>query len=89
MNKQNVAVVSDRLYRVVRNVIQEAHGVVSRVANWAMAEANWRVIEAMEGMKTIKMIEGMQGVFCYPCNLFCRFYPCYLRIPLPLKGEAA
>lgn len=42
-DKQNVAVVSDRLYQAVRNVIKEAHGVVSRVANWAMVEANWRV----------------------------------------------
>ena len=41
--KRNVAVVSDRLYRAVRNVIQEAQGVVSRVANWAMVEADWRV----------------------------------------------
>ena len=41
--KRNDAVASDRLYRAVRNVIQEAHGVVSRVANWAMVEANWRV----------------------------------------------
>ena len=39
--KRNVAVASDRLYRAVRNVIQEAHGVVSRVANWAMVETNW------------------------------------------------
>ena len=38
-----VAVASDRLYRSVREVIQEAQGVVSRVANWAMVEANWRV----------------------------------------------
>ena len=38
-----VAVASDRLYRSVRKVIQEAQGVVSRVANWAMVEANWRV----------------------------------------------
>ena len=43
LNKRNAAVVSDRLYRAVRSVIQEAHGVVSRVANWAMVEANWRV----------------------------------------------
>ena len=43
LNKRNAAVVSDRLYRAVRNVIQEADGVVSRVANWAMVEANWRV----------------------------------------------
>ena len=43
LNKRNAAVVSDRLYRAVRNVIQEAQGVVSRVANWAMVEANWRV----------------------------------------------
>ena len=43
LNKRNAAVVSDRLYRAVRNVIQEAHGVVSRVANWVMVEANWRV----------------------------------------------
>ena len=42
-DKLNATVVSDRLYRAVRNVIQEAHGVVSRVANWAMVEANWRV----------------------------------------------
>ena len=42
-DKRNVAVASDRLYRAVRDVIQEAHGVVSRVANWAMVEANWRV----------------------------------------------
>ena len=38
-----VAGASDRLYRSVRKVIQEAQGVVSRVANWAMVEANWRV----------------------------------------------
>ena len=43
LDKRNAAVVSDRLYRAVRNVIQEAHGVVSRVANWVMVEANWRV----------------------------------------------
>ena len=43
LNKRNAAVVSDRLYRAVRNVIQEAHGVVSRVANWAMVdESNLR-----------------------------------------------
>ena len=42
-DKSEVAVVSDRLYRSVRKVIQEAQGVVSRVANWAMVEANWRV----------------------------------------------
>lgn len=42
-DKRNATVVSDRLYRAVRSVIQEAHGVVSRVANWAMVEANWRV----------------------------------------------
>ena len=42
-DKKTIAVASDRLYRAVRNVIQEAHGVVSRVANWAMVEANWRV----------------------------------------------
>ena len=42
-DKRNDAVASDRLYRAVRSVIQEAHGVVSRVANWAMVEANWRV----------------------------------------------
>ena len=41
--KRNDAVASGRLYRAVRSVIQEAHGVVSRVANWAMVEANWRV----------------------------------------------
>ena len=35
--------VSDRLYRSVKKVIQEAHGVVSRVANWAMVESNWRI----------------------------------------------
>ena len=38
-----VAGASDRLYRSVRKVIQEAQGVVSRVANWAMVDANWRV----------------------------------------------
>ena len=43
LDKRNAAVASDRLYRAVKNVIQEAHGVVSRVANWAMVEANWRV----------------------------------------------
>ena len=42
-DKRNATVASDRLYRAVRNVIQEVHGVVSRVANWAMVEANWRV----------------------------------------------
>ena len=42
-DKRNDAVASDRLYRAVRSIIQEAHGVVSRVANWAMVEANWRV----------------------------------------------
>jgi predicted nuclease of restriction endonuclease-like (RecB) superfamily len=36
-------VASDRLYRSVRKVIQEAQGVVSRVANWAMVESNWRI----------------------------------------------
>ena len=43
LDNRNATVASDRLYRAVRNVIQEAHGVVSRVANWAMVEANWRV----------------------------------------------
>lgn len=43
LDKRNAAVASDRLYLAVKNVIQEAHGVVSRVANWAMVEANWRV----------------------------------------------
>ena len=41
--KSEVVVASDRLYRSVRKVIQEAHGVVSRVANWAMVESNWRI----------------------------------------------
>lgn len=40
-NKSSVAL--DRLYRSVRNVIQEAHSVVSRIANWAMVESNWRI----------------------------------------------
>ena len=35
----NVVVASDRLYRSVKKVIQEAQGVVSRVANWAMVES--------------------------------------------------
>ena len=39
----NVVVASDRLYRSVKKVIQEAQGVVSRVANWAMVESNWRI----------------------------------------------
>ena len=43
LDKSEVAVASDRLYRSVRKVIQEAHGVVSRVANWAMVESNWRI----------------------------------------------
>ena len=34
---------SDRLYQSVRRVIQEAHRVVSRVANSAMVETYWRV----------------------------------------------
>ena len=38
---ENVVVASDRLYRSARKVIQEAHGVVSRVANWTMVETNW------------------------------------------------
>lgn len=42
-NKKKVMTVSDRLYRSVRKGIQEAHGVVSRVANWAMVESNWRI----------------------------------------------
>ena len=42
-DKSEVVVASDRLYRSVRKVIQEAHGVVSRVANWAMVESNWRI----------------------------------------------
>ena len=39
----NAVVASDRLYRSVKKVIQEAQGVVSRVANWAMVESNWRI----------------------------------------------
>ena len=39
----NVVVASDRLYCSVRKVIQEAQGAVSRVANWAMVESNWRI----------------------------------------------
>ena len=38
-----VAIASGKLYRSVRKVIQEAQGVVSRVANWAMVESNWRI----------------------------------------------
>ena len=38
-----VAVASGRLYRSVRKVIQEAQGTVSRIANWAMVESNWRI----------------------------------------------
>jgi len=41
--KSEVVVASGRLYRSVRKVIQEAHGAVSRVANWAMVESNWRI----------------------------------------------
>lgn len=40
---ENVVVAPDSLYRSVRKVIQEAQGVVSRVANWAMVESNWRI----------------------------------------------
>ena len=40
---ENVVVASDSLYRSVRKVIQEAQGVVSRVANWAMVVSNWRI----------------------------------------------
>ena len=36
-------VVSNRLYQSVRRVIQEAHRVVSRIANSAMVETYWRV----------------------------------------------
>jgi len=44
LNKiENVVVAPDSLYRSVRKVIQEAQGVVSRVANWAMVESNWRI----------------------------------------------
>jgi len=44
LNKiENDVVASDSLYRSVRKVIQEAQGVVSRVANWAMVESNWRI----------------------------------------------
>ena len=40
---EKVVVAPDRLYRSVRTVIQEAQGAVSRVANWAMVESNWRI----------------------------------------------
>ena len=40
---EKVVVAPDRLYRSVRKVIQEAQGAVSRVANWAMVESNWRI----------------------------------------------
>ena len=44
LNKiENDVVAPDSLYRSVRKVIQEAQGVVSRVANWAMVESNWRI----------------------------------------------
>lgn len=43
MDVNKLSAASDRLYRSIRNVIQEAHGVVSRVANWAMVESNWRI----------------------------------------------
>lgn len=44
LNKiENDVVAPDGLYRSVRKVIQEAQGVVSRVANWAMVESNWRI----------------------------------------------
>ena len=42
-NKWEGVVASDRLYKSVRKVIQEAQGAVSRVANWAMVESNWRI----------------------------------------------
>ena len=35
---EDAVVASDHLYRAVRKVIQEAQGVVSRVANWTMVE---------------------------------------------------
>lgn len=41
-NSKNIFT-TDRLYRSIRRIIQEAHSVVSHVANWAMVEANWRV----------------------------------------------
>ena len=40
---EKAVVVPDRLYRSVKKVIQEAQGTVSRVANWAMVESNWRI----------------------------------------------
>ena len=43
----------------------------------------------MEGMKAIKMIEGMQGVSCYPGNLFYRFYLFNSYNPTPQQGEPA
>lgn len=43
MNKEKEAIVSDKLYKSVRRVIQESRRVVSRVANFAMVETYWRV----------------------------------------------
>ncbi len=43
MNKEKEAIVSDKLYKSVRRVIQESRRVVSRVANFAMVETCWRV----------------------------------------------
>ena len=40
---EKAVVAPDRLYRSVKKVIQEAQGAVSRVANWAMVESNWRI----------------------------------------------
>ena len=39
----NKVTAPDKLYQSIRKVIQEAHGVVSRVANSAMVETYWRV----------------------------------------------
>lgn len=43
MNKEKEAIVSDKLYKSVRRVIQESRRVVSRVANFTMVETYWRV----------------------------------------------
>jgi len=43
MNKEEEAIVSDKLYQSVRRVIQESRRVVSRIANFAMVETYWRV----------------------------------------------
>lgn len=80
VDKRNAVVASDRLYRAVRSVIQEAHGVVSRVANWAMVdESNLR------NMRLFYLAFPIRDALRHELNW--THYRSLMRIPDPIARE--